>query len=494
MNEHEKSDECVVPVKHVNKDRAAARSAERVEERRSTKGNSTAETKNRSQSRGILQQNLRRVREAADRYRGQQLTSLWHHCYNVDHLRSVFLDMKKTAAPGVDGVTWYDYEENLEDNLQNLSGRLARGAYRARPVRRTYIPKSDGKQRPLGIPTVEDKIVQGITKKVLDEVYERIFCGFSHGFRPKRKAHDALDALSFAIKKRSVSWVLDADIRGFFDAIDHGCLMEMVERQIGDQRVLRHIKKWLNAGVLENEKKWIQEYGTPQGGSISPLLANVYLHFAFDMWADEWRQTEARGEVYVVRYADDFVVCFEYQDDAKRFLEQLKERFKRFHLELHPDKTRLIEFGRYAAATRKRKGRGKPETFDFLGFTHYCAKTRTGRFQAGRKTQRAKAAAKLKGLQEELMRRMHDPVSATGAWLARVLRGHYNYYGVPGNAKAMGSFRNALSRLWYTALRRRSQKGRLPWTRMSRILNKWLPLPKITHAWPDDRFRAKYPR
>ena len=335
MNEHEKSDERVVLMKRANKSRAAARPAECVEGRRATKGNSTEETKDRTQSRATLQRNLRRVREAADRLRGQQLNSLWHHCYNVDHLRSVFLEMKKSAAPGVDGVTWRDYAENMEENLLDLSSRLARGAYRAKPVRRTYIPKSDGKQRPLGIPTVEDKIVQGVTKKVLEEVYEQTFRGFSYGFRPKRGAHQALDALTVAIEQGKVSWVLDADIRGFFDAIDHECLMEMVGYQIGDQRVLRHIKKWLNAGVLENEKKWIQEYGTPQGGSISPLLANVYLHFAFDQWVEEWRRTSARGEVYVARYADDFVVCFRYQEDARRFLDQLKERLQRFHLRQH---------------------------------------------------------------------------------------------------------------------------------------------------------------
>jgi group II intron reverse transcriptase/maturase len=412
----------------------------------------------------------------------------------VDHLRSVFLEMKKSAAPGVDGVTWRDYAENMEENLLDLSSRLARGAYRAKPVRRTYIPKSDGKQRPLGIPTVEDKIVQGVTKKVLEEVYEQTFRGFSYGFRPKRGAHQALDALTVAIEQGKVSWVLDADIRGFFDAIDHECLMEMVGYQIGDQRVLRHIKKWLNAGVLENEKKWIQEYGTPQGGSISPLLANVYLHFAFDQWVEEWRRTSARGEVYVARYADDFVVCFRYQEDARRFLDQLKERLKRFHLELHPDKTRLLEFGRFAGENRRRRGEGRPKTFDFLGLTHYCAKTRTGRFRMGRKTQRKKAVAKLKELKEELRERMHDPVAKTGAWLGRVLRGYYGYYGVPGNTRAMNAFRNALSRLWYTTLRRRSQKSRLVWSRMNGILKRWLPYPKITHPWPAQRFRAKYPR
>jgi RNA-directed DNA polymerase len=494
MHDHEKSDECVVPKKRPNNERATARSAEDVEGRRSTKGNSTEETKVRTQSRATLQQALSRVREAADRHRGQQLNSLWHHCYDVDHLRSVFLDMRKDAAAGVDGATWDSYAETLEDNLLDLSDRLARGAYRAKPVRRAYIPKPDGRQRPLGIPTLEDKLVQGITRRVLDEIYELEFLGFSYGFRPRRGAHQALDALTVAIQRKKVSWVLDADIRGFFDAIDHDYLMTMVEPRIGDQRVLRHIKKWLNAGVLEDGKKTQAEYGTPQGGSISPLLANIYLHYAFDRWVTEWRRTEARGEVYVVRYADDFVLGFQHQDDARRFLDALKRRLEEFHLELHPEKTRLIEFGRFAANNRQRRGEGKPETFNFLGFTHYCGKTKTGAFKVGRKTIRARMTAKLKALKEQLRNRMHAPITEIGAWLTRVLAGHYRYFGVPGNSAAMQHFRDRLSRLWYTTLRRRSQKARLPWDRMRRILDRWLPHPSITHPWPDQRFDAIHPR
>jgi len=494
MHDREKSDERVVPKKRPNNERATARSAEDVEGRRSTKGNSTEETKDRTQSRTALQQALSRVREAVDRHRDQQLNSLWHHCYDVDHLRSVFLDMRKNAAAGVDGATWASYAETLEDNLRALSGRLARGAYRAKPVRRVYIPKSDGRQRPLGIPTLEDKLVQGVTKRVLDQAYEREFLGFSYGFRPGRGAQQALDALTIAIQRKKVSWVLDADIRGFFDAIDHDCLMKRIEHRIGDQRVLRHIKKWLNAGVLEDGKKTQAEYGTPQGGSISPLLANIYLHYAFDRWVTAWRRTEARGDVYVVRYADDFVLGFQYQDDAKRLLEALKRRLAEFHLELHPEKTRLIEFGRFAASNRQRRGEGKPETFNFLGFTHYCGKKKSGAFKVGRKTIRAKMTAKLKALKEQLRKRMHAPVAEIGAWLARVLEGHYQYFGVPGNSEAMQHFRDRLARLWYTTLRRRSQKTRLPWARMHRILEHWLPRPRITQPWPDQRFDAIYPR
>jgi len=494
MNDREKSDERVVPEKRPNNERATARSAEAVEGRRSTKGNSTEQTKDRMQSRETLQQALSRVREAADRNRDQQLNSLWHHCYDVDHLRSVFLDMRKDAAAGVDGATWTSYAEQLEENLRDLSDRLARGAYRAKPVRRVYIPKPDGRQRPLGIPTLEDKLVQGITRRVLDEIYELEFLGFSYGFRPRRGAHQALDALTVAIQRGKVSWVLDADIRGFFDAIDHDCLMTMIEHRIGDQRVLRHIKKWLNAGVLEDGTKTQAEYGTPQGGSISPLLANIYLHYAFDRWVTDWRRTEARGEVYVVRYADDFVLGFQHQDDAQRLLEALKRRLEEFHLELHPEKTRLIEFGRFAADNRQRRGEGKPETFNFLGFTHFCGKTKTGAFKVGRKTIRARLTAKLKALKEQLRTRMHASIAEIGAWLARVLAGHYRYFGVPGNSDAMQHVRDRLSRLWYTTLRRRSQKTRLPWARMHRLIDRWLPRPRITHPWPDQRFDAIHPR
>jgi RNA-directed DNA polymerase len=494
MNGHEKSDERVVPKKHPNNARAKARSAEGVEGRRSTKGNSTEDTKDRTQSRTPLQQALSRVREAAGRNRDQQLNALWHHCYDVDHLRSVFLDMRRDAAAGVDGETWASYAEALEENLRDLSDRLARGAYRAKPVRRVYIPKPDGRQRPLGIPTLEDKLVQGITKRVLDQVYEREFFGFSYGFRPGRGAHQALDALTVAIQRKKVSWVLDADIRGFFDAIDHDCLMTMIERRIGDQRVLRHIKKWLNAGVLEDGSKTQAEYGTPQGGSISPLLANIYLHYAFDLWVTEWRRTEARGEIYVVRYADDFVLGFQHHDDAQRLLEALRQRLEEYHLELHPDKTRLIEFGRFAADNRQRRGEGKPETFNFLGFTHYCGKTKTGTFKVGRKTIRARMTAKLKTLKEQIRNRMHATVAETGAWLGRVLTGHYRYFGVPGNIDAMQHFRDRLSRLWYTTLRRRSHKARLTWVRMHCLLVRWLPQPRIVHPWPDQRFDAIHPR
>ena len=319
-----------------------------------------------------LQSALERIRQVACRDKGARFTALWHHVYNVDRLREAYFSLKRNAAPGVDGETWQHYGEDLEGNLQELCTRLKRGAYRAKPVRRVYIPKADGRQRPLGVTALEDKVVQRAVVKVLNAIYESDFLGFSYGFRPGRNPHNALDALYVGIMRKRVNWMLDADIRGFFDAIDHEWLMKFVEHRIADQRVLRHIKKWLNAGVMEDGKRTQAEKGTPQGGSVSPLLANVYLHYVFDLWVHQWRKRHARGEVIIVRFADDFTVGFQYREDAERFLEELRERFQRFHLELHPEKTRLMEFGRYAAENRKRRGEGKPESFDFLGITHTC--------------------------------------------------------------------------------------------------------------------------
>ena len=488
MNGQEESDGRVVPKKLPNKERAAARSAEEVEGRRPAKGNSAKETRGRAQDRETLQRDLRRVREAATRNREFRFTTLWHHVYNIDHLRAVFFQLKKSAKPGVDGQTWEAYAVDLEENLRDLADRLRRGAYRAKPVRRAYIPKPDGRQRPLGIPTLEDKLVQGITKTVLEQVFEVDFLGFSYGSRPGRSPHRALDALVVGIERKKVNWVLDADIRGFFDAIDHEWLLRFVEHRIADQRVLRHVKKWLKAGVLEDGKRMETEIGTPQGGSISPLLANIYLHYVLDLWADAWRKQHAHGDVIIVRYVDDFVLGFQYRDDAVRFLDALKARLNRFHLELHPDKTRLIEFGRFAAEDRQRRGEGKPETFGFLGFTQYCGKTKAGRFRVGRKTLRKKAIGKLADLKQKIRQRMHDPVPRTGAWLKRVLEGHYRFYGVPGNSYAMSFFRDQVTHLWRQALRRRSQKHRLTWERMNRLACRWLPLPRIQHPYLNQRF------
>jgi len=436
---------------------------------------------------GDLQSSLERIRQAACQDKGLRFTALWHHVYNVDCLREAYFSLKHRAAPGVDGETWEHYGENLEENLGDLSSRLKRGAYRAKPVRRVYIPKTDGRLRPLGVPVLEDKLVQRATAEVLSAIYETDFKGFSYGFRPGRSPHHALDALYLGISTRKVDWVLDADIRGFFDAMDHGWLMKFAEHRIADQRVLRHIKKWLNAGVLEDGVRTQTEQGTPQGGSISPLLANVYLHYVFDLWIDQWRQRHTCGDVIVVRFADDFAVGFQYRSDAVRFLSELRERFRKFNLELHADKTRLIEFGRFAAENRRRRGDGKPETFDFLGFTHVCDKTRNGKFIVLRQTMRQRLRAKLKQLKEELRTRWHVPIPAVGQWLRSVLLGHYHYYGVPRNQRKLNAFRYQVYRLWLRALRRRSQRQRRLYARMNRLATQWLPAPRVFHPYPEHR-------
>jgi group II intron reverse transcriptase/maturase len=430
---------------------------------------------------------LERIRQAARRSKEVRFTALWHHVADVQRLREQYLALKRDSSPGVDGQTWRQYGENLEENLQDLSGRLHRGAYHAKPVKRVYIPKSDGRQRPIGIPTLEDKIVQRSAAQVLSCVYETDFMDFSYGFRPGRRPHEALDALTVGIERKRVNWVLDADIRGFFDTIDHKCLLKFVEHRIADQRVLRHIKKWLNAGVLE-DGKWMQvEEGTPQGGSISPLLANIYLHYAFDLWAHQWRKTRANGDVVIVRYADDFVVGFEHQQDGQRFLADLKERLRKFNLELHPDKTRLIEFGCHAADDHRKRGQGKPATFDFLGFTHSCSRTLKGRFTVLRQTMRKRLQAKLKGIKQALRARLHDPIKEVGKWLRSVLSGHYQYYAVPRNSTALMNLRYWTERLWYRMLRRRSQRTAMDWQSFQSLSRQWLPQPRILHPYPNQR-------
>ena len=433
---------------------------------------------------------LDRIRQAACRDKELKFTSLWHHVYNIDRLRAAYRACKHSAAAGVDGQTWQAYGKELESNLRNLSERLARGTYQAKPVKRVYIPKADGKQRPIGIPVLEDKIVQRATVAVLNAICEADFLGFSYGFRPGRSAHMALDALAVGIQNRKVSWLLDADIRGFFDTLSHEWLVRFVQHRIADDRVVRHIQKWLNAGVMEEGKHVEQEEGTPQGGSISPLLANLYLHYVFDLWAEQWRQTRAQGDVIIVRYADDFVVGFQHESDARRFLEELRERFRQFNLELHADKTRVIEFGRFATERRERRGQGKPMTFNFLGFTHTCDKTRSGQFIVLRQTMARRMHAKLKELNKSLRRRMHLPLCEAGRWLGQVLRGHYQYFAVPRNYPALSLFRDRVRRLWQRALSRRSQKGRIGEGAMSRIAARWLPNPRIYHPYPEARLRV----
>jgi len=424
--------------------------------------------------------------QAAKAKKEVRFTALLHHVYDTEALREAYLDLKRDAAPGVDGETWRTYGEQLEANLANLSGRLRRGAYRARPVRRVFIPKSDGRQRPLGVTALEDKLVQRALVAVLNCIYEADFLGFSYGFRPRRSAHDALDALCVGIERRRVNWVLDADIRGFFDTIDHDCLVRLIELRIADRRVVRLIRKWLNAGVLVDGEWRRSEVGTPQGGGISPLLANIYLHYVFDLWIRDWRR-QAHGDVIVVRYADDFIVAFESEQEARRFRAELGERLSQYGPELHPDKTRLIEFGARAATDRDRQGRGKPETFDLLGFTHVCGKTRSGRFTVLRRTARKRMRAKLRALNAELRRRWHDPVPQVGQWLGAVVRGHINYYAVPMNFAAVATFRDRVGWLWRRALSRRSQKAYVTWPRMHRLVRAWIPRVRIVHPYPRQR-------
>jgi RNA-directed DNA polymerase len=487
MNDRGKSDSPVVPTKPPNN--AAGAAAEVVEERGLAEGNTSGSTRPGLRAGSAVPSGLDRVREVARRDKEARFTALLHHI-DLPRLRAAFWAIRPKAAAGVDGVTWQDYRQGLDENLRDLHGRVHSGAYQAKPSRRAYIPKADGRQRPLGIASLEDKIVQRAVVEVLNAIYEADFLGFSYGFRPGRGPHQALDALSVGIRRKRVNWVLDADIREFFSNLDHRWLGEFLGHRIADSRVLRLIGKWLSAGVME-KGEWSETEGAPQGASASPLLANVYLHYVFDLWVQWWRNRFAGGDVIAVRFADDFAMGFEYQDDALRFLADLRERFAKFGLELHPDKTRLIEFGRHAARHRKARGDRKPETFDFLGFTHMCGLTTKGRFWVKRKTISKRMRAKLAEVNEELKRRRHQPIPEQGRWLRSVVSGHLAYYAVPGNTDVIAAFRTQVTRHWYKALRRRSQRTRLTWTRMNRIATRWLPPARLRHPFPDTRFDAR---
>jgi len=478
-----KSDRPTVPEKSPNK--AGQPAAEGTEGRGLAKGNLPEQNASRIQSRSNAPSALGRVRQAAAKDKKLRFTALLHHIYNLDTLRMAYFSLKKEAAPGVDGETWRHYGEELGTNLQDLSERLKRGAYRAKPVRRVYIPKADGRQRPLGVTALEDKIVQRAAVEVLSAIYETDFLGFSYGFRPGRSQHQALDALYTGLRTRKVNWVLDLDIRGFFDGLSHEWLVKFIEHRIADRRVVRLIQKWLNAGVLEDGKRIQVEEGTPQGGSASPLLANVYLHYVFDLWVQAWRRKRAHGDVIVVRFADDIVVGFHGKADAEQFRAELTERMKKFHLELHPEKTRLLEFGPYAIQNRQKRGEGKPETFNFLGFTHICVKKRSnGMYTVLRQTIRKRMQAKLGEVKAELRRRMHDPIPEVGQWLRSVVGGHFRYYGVPMNRPALQTFRSQVGWHWYRTLSRRSQNGRLPLDRLRRLVARWLPPVRSYHPYP----------
>jgi RNA-directed DNA polymerase len=488
MHERGKSDGRVVPAKPVNK--AATAVAESVEERRPVEGNTTSKTRPGHRVGPGAPSALDRVREVARRDKEARFTALLHHV-SLSRLRAAYWAIRPQAAPGVDGVTWRDYGQELEDNLSDLHQRVQAGRYRARPSRRAYIPKADGRPRPLGIAALEDKIVQRAVVEVLNAVYETDFLGFSYGFRPGRNPHQALDALAVGVARKKVNWVLDADIRDFFTNLDHGWLEKFLEHRIADRRVLWLIRKWLTAGVVE-DGSWAQTAeGAPQGSSVSPLLANVYLHYVFDQWVDWWRRRHAHGDVIVVRFADDFIVGFEHQRDAQRFWADLGDRFAKFGLDLHPGKTRLLEFGRYAAERRQRRGLSKPETFDFLGFTHICATMRDGRFWVRRITISKRMRAKLREVKDQLRLRQHQPIPEQARWLASVVRGHRAYYAVPGNRTAVAAFRTQVTRYWHETLERRSQRTRIKWARMDRLATRWLPPARVVHPFPDVRFRVR---
>jgi group II intron reverse transcriptase/maturase len=433
---------------------------------------------------------LERVRQNARKNKKMKFTALLHHLNEASLLRA-FHRLQPKAAPGVDGVVWQQYRTNLTANLKGLCERVHRGSYRAKPSRRVYIPKTDGRLRPLGVAALEDKIVQTAVVEILNAIYEADFLGFSYGFRPGRGAHDALDALAVGIHRRKVNWVLDADIRGFFDHISHEWMLKFLQHRIADRRLLRLIGKWLRAGVIEQDQWKAVKAGTPQGATVSPLLANIYLHYVFDTWVHHWRRQSARGEIILVRYADDFVMGFEHRAEAEEFLAQLHQRMGKFGLELHGEKTRLIRFGRFATEKRKRRGESKPETFCFLGFTHICGRIRNGGFLLLRHTMSQRLRAKLGEVKAELECRRHQPLNAQGSWLRVVLSGYFRYHGVPTNIHAMSQFRTELARSWHRSLRRRSQKRKLTWERMNRHVTRWLPAAHICHPWPWDRFDAR---
>jgi group II intron reverse transcriptase/maturase len=487
----EKSDCAVLPVNQPNKGRQL--SAEAGKGRAQTRENIVQSHMHPTQSGKRMSQGLDGVRKAAKERKQEWFTALLHHL-SVALLRESFYALKRQASPGVDGVTWQEYETGLEDRLVALHSRVHRGAYRAKPSRRVFIPKADGRQRPLGVAALEDKIVQQAVVTILNQIYEVDFKGFSYGFRPGRSPHQALDALTVGIQRKRVNWVLDADIRGFFDNLSHEWTMKFIEHRVADRRILRLIQKWLKAGVSEDGQWSETKRGTPQGAVASPLLANVYLHYLFDLWADVWRKKVAKGDVIVVRYADDLVMGFQHRTDAERFLKEFRERLAKFGLELHPDKTRLIEFGRFAARDRKARGEGKPETFTFLGFTHYCGQRhKSGTFTVWRITAKKRMVTKLKAIKAELQRRMHHRMAEVGAWLRKVVLGYYQYHAVPGNTTQLRIFKLRVCRLWQSVLVRRSQRARMRWERFTSVLNRWIPPPRVLHPYPDARFYATHP-
>jgi group II intron reverse transcriptase/maturase len=488
----EKSDKIIVPQKQSNKGKSFL--AETVEGRILPKGNTGQTAAVRTQGRGTASSGLAGVRQVAQRERDVQFTALLHHI-TVVLLEQSYFALKRKSAPGIDGVTWQSYGENLTEKLTALHDQIHRGSYRAQPARRTMIPKADGTERPLSILCLEDKIVQQAVVYVLEAIYEPDFMGFSYGFRRGRGQHDALDALSVGLQRKRVNWVLDADIQRFFDAMNHEWMLRFLQHRIGDKRLLRLIVKWLKVGVMNEQHIERSQVGAPQGAVISPILANVYLHYAFDLWANQWRRRNATGDVIIIRYADDSVFGFEYEHEAQQFLRDLQERLKGFGLTLHPEKTRLIRFGRTAARDRKKLGLGKPEVFDFLGFTHFCSQgKRSGSFVVGRKTNKKRMRATLQLIKLELRRRLHDTIALTGKWLSKVLTGHMNYFSVPGNYPSLWAFFTEVRNYWLRSLRRRSQKAFISWGQFVERTDRFIPKIRILHPQPFRRFNVRTQR
>jgi group II intron reverse transcriptase/maturase len=483
------SSEGIVPTKQPNEDQGGLKEA--VEGRPSAKKNTEQPNSYRTQSRASGSSGLERVRQAAKEDGKKRFTALLHHV-TIPLLERSYYSLKRRAAAGVDGVTWEEYGKNLAGKLADLHGRIHRGAYRAQPTRRVWIPKPDGRQRPLGIAALEDKVVQHAVGTVLNQIWEEDFLDSSYGYRAGRSQHEALDALYVGIMRKKVNWIIDLDIRSFFDKIGHERMIQFVEHRIGDQRIVRLIQKWLKAGVMEGGKWFETEEGTAQGSVISPLLANLYLHYVLDVWVQAWQRKLAQGDMIAVRYADDAVLGFQNREEAEKFLEQLRERVRKFGLELHPDKTRLIEFGRYAAERRKQRGEGKPETFNFLGFTHISGTSnKTGYFVVQRKTIGKRMAAKLRELRQQMRQRMHESIEKTAEWLTSVVRGYFQYHAIPGNEQRMKGFHRTVLRMWHWALRRRSDKSRWTWARFRQRLGALLPQIEVLHPYPDVRYDAK---
>lgn len=491
MDEPEKSDSAIVAVKLANKAEPSA--AELVEPRAGTKGNADQQSMRRAQNRGSVSRALGRVRQAARERKKEKFTALLHHVDDA-MLETAFYTLKRAAAPGVDGMTWRTYEQDLDRRIRDLHARVHSGAYRALPSRRSYIPKEDGSKRPLAVAALEDKIVQKAVAAVLSEIYEEDFLGFSYGFRPERGQHDALDALIVGITSKKVNFILDADIRSFFTEVSQQWVVRFLEHRIGDPRIIRLVQKWLRAGVLEDGIVTVEEKGTGQGSVISPLLSNVYLHYVFDLWAERWRRREATGDMIMVRYADDIIVGFQHESDARRFWNDMRDRLGEFSLSLHSDKTRLIESGRFAAQNCEKRRRSGPETFRFLGFVLICDKSRGGVFRVRRKSRRDRMRATLRDIKEALRRRMNRPIPETGKWLASVVSGYFAYHAVPTNGMALAAFRRHVIVIWHRQLTRRSQRARMPWERMAKLADEYLPKPRILHPWPNVRFAARHPR